>query len=110
MAHYMMRWMWKDAAIRAMTETPQDREAAARQVVEAFGGKMSHYFFILGEYDGLLIAEFPDNESAAAVSMRVSASGAFSRFETHALMTAQEAQQSMQRVKSASAAYRAPTG
>lgn len=110
MAHYLMRWMWKDAAIKAMTETPQNREATARQVVEAFGGKMSQYFFMLGDYDGLLIAEFPDNESAAAVSMRVSTSGAFSRFETHALMTAEEAQRAMQKVKSGAVAYRAPTG
>ena len=110
MPHYMMRWMFKDPQIRAMTEKPQDREAVAKKVVEGFGGKLHGYFFVLGEYDGLLIAEFPDNESAAACSMRVSSSGGFARFETQALMTAREAQRAMQKVKDAGIAYRPPAG
>ncbi len=70
-----------------MTERPQDREAPAREPIESFGGKMHHYNFILGEYDGLAIIEFPDNAAAAATSMRASVSGAFARFETHPLLT-----------------------
>ncbi len=38
---------------------------------------MHHYYFMLGEYDGLAIVEFPDRASAAATSMRASVSGAF---------------------------------
>ena len=34
--------------------------------------------------------------------------GAFARFETHPLMTAQEAQRAMQMVKDCTTAYRAP--
>ncbi len=40
--------------------------------------------------------------------MRASASGAFARFETHPLMTAQEAQRAMRMVKDRTVAYRAP--
>jgi uncharacterized protein with GYD domain len=63
---------------------------------------------MLGEYDGPAIVEFPDNASAAATSMRAGASGAFARFETHPLMTTQEAQRAMQMVKDRAVAYRAP--
>ena len=105
---YELRWMFKDAAVKAMTERPQDREPPARDLIESFGGRMHHYYFMLGEYDGLAIVEFPDNASAAATSMRASASGAFARFETHPLMTAQEAQRAMQMVKDRAVAYRAP--
>jgi uncharacterized protein with GYD domain len=105
---YELRWMFKDATVKAMTDRPQDREPPARELIESFGGKMHHYYFMLGEYDGLAIVEFPDNASAAATSMRASASGAFARFETHPLMTAQEAQQAMQMVKDSKVAYRAP--
>ena len=105
---YEMRWMFKDAALKSMTDTPQDREPPARKPVEGFGGKLHHYYFMLGEYDGLAIVEFPDNASAAATSMRASASGAFARFETHPLMTTQEAQRAMQMVKDRAVAYRAP--
>ncbi len=105
---YEMRWMFKDAALKSMTESPQDREPPARELIEGFGGKLHHYYFMLGEYDGLAIVEFPDNASAAATSMRASTSGAFARFETHPLMTAQEAQRAMQMVKERAVAYRAP--
>jgi uncharacterized protein with GYD domain len=100
--------MFKDATVKAMTDRPQDREPPARELIESFGGRMHHYYFMLGEYDGLAIVEFPDNASAAATSMRASASGAFTRFETHPLMTAQEAQRAMQMVKDCTKAYRAP--
>ena len=105
---YEMRWMFKDATLKAMTDKPQDREAPARELVEGFGGKLHHYYFMLGEYDGLAIVEFPDNAAAAATSMRASASGAFARFETHPLLTTQEAQRAMQMVKDHAFAYRAP--
>jgi uncharacterized protein with GYD domain len=108
MALYELRWMFKDATVKAMTDRPQDREPPARELIESFGGKMHHYYFMLGEYDGLAIVEFPDNASAAATSMRASASGAFAQFETHPLMTAQEAERAMQMVKDCTKAYRAP--
>ncbi len=105
---YEMRWMFKDAALKSMTDTPQDREPPARELIEGFGGKLHHYYFMLGEYDGLAIVEFPDNASAAATSMRASASGAFARFETHPLLTTQKAQRAMQMVKDRAVAYCAP--
>jgi uncharacterized protein with GYD domain len=52
---YEMRWMFKDAALKSMTDEPQDREAPARELVEGYGGRMLHYYFMLGEYDGLAI-------------------------------------------------------
>jgi uncharacterized protein with GYD domain len=103
---YELRWMFKDATIKAMTDRPQDREPPARELIEGFGGRLHHYYFMLGEYDGLAIVEFPDNASAAATSMRASASGAFARFETYPLMTAQEAQRAMQMVKDSKVGYR----
>jgi len=55
MSLYELRWMFKDDAVKAMTERPQDRETPARELIESFGGKMHHYYFMLGEYDGLAI-------------------------------------------------------
>ena len=45
---YELRWMFKDAAVKAMTDRPQDREPPARELIESFGGKMHHYYFMLG--------------------------------------------------------------
>ena len=107
MTLYGMRWMSKDAASKMMAGRSQHGEAPARELVEGCGGRM-YRCSILGEYDGIAIVEFPDDGAAAAASMRASASGAFARFETHPLMTAQEAQRAMQMVKDRAVAYRAP--
>ena len=110
MATYEMRWVLKDVSFKAMTEKPQDREEASRELVESFGGKLLHYYFMLGEYDGMAIVEFESNEAAAATGMKASASGSFLKFETHALLTAQEAQRAMELVHESKATYRSPAG
>ena len=102
------RWMSKDAADRARIEKPRDCEATARDLIGSFGGRMHHHHLMPGEYDGLAVVEFPDDASAAATSMRAGASGASARFETHPLLTAQEAQRAMRMVKDRAVAYRAP--
>jgi uncharacterized protein with GYD domain len=108
MPHYFYRWQWKDTSTKAMTDTPQDRTGPAREFVEGFGGKMLCYYFSFGDYDGLAICEFPDNGSAAAFSLKAASSGAFARFETTPLLTGEEAQEAMHRVKTGGVNYRAP--
>ena len=110
MPHFMKQLSFTAAQTRALVENPQDREAAARRVIEAFGGRLVCLYFMFGERDIVLVAEFPDAESAAACSLRVCASGAFSAFETHALLTAAEAQRAMQKARTATDAYRPPAG
>lgn len=108
MPHYISQWSFTAAQTKALVDNPQNRESAARQLVEACGGRMLCYFFMIGERDGVLIAEFPDNESAVGCAMRAGASGAFAAFESRALLTAAEAEQAMR--KAATAAYRPPSG
>jgi uncharacterized protein with GYD domain len=38
--HYLTYFKYSDAAVKAMTENPMDREAAARKLAEGFGGKV----------------------------------------------------------------------
>ena len=51
-----MRWMSKDAAVRAMIEKPRDCEAPARDLIGSFGGRMHHHHLMPGEYDRLAVA------------------------------------------------------
>lgn len=110
MPHFMMQWSFTAVAAKALAGTPQDREEPARQAVEAFGGRLIGYYFILGTRDGMLIADFPDTASAAACSLRVTSTGAFTAFETTPLLTAAEARSVMEKVKaSGNAGYRPPS-
>jgi len=110
MPHYMLRWQLTAESAKNFVAKPQDRTTPAKTLVEGFGGKLLCYYFALGEYDGVGICEFPDNISATACSMRAASTGGFSRFETTALLTAQEAEAAMKKAKGAKLSYKAPNG
>lgn len=52
------------------------RHEAARRVVESVGGTLEAFYFAFGDTDAFVIADIPDNASAAAAALTVSASGA----------------------------------
>ena len=54
---------------------------------------------MFGQYDGLAIVELPDSQTAAAVSLAATGSGAFTRFETHELIEAGDLARIAERAK-----------
>jgi uncharacterized protein with GYD domain len=110
MPFYLYQWVYKDPAIKAIIETPQDRPAELRKAVQAFGGTLHHFFFAFGECDGVAIVEFPDNESCAACSLTLAGAGANAALRTTVLLTAGEGQEAMHRARMSRSGYRAPVG
>jgi uncharacterized protein with GYD domain len=108
MAQYLGRISYTSDAVRALMDSPQDRSAAAREVVESLGGKLLGFWFALGEFDAVFIVDAPDNATAAAVAMVVGGSGAIANFETTALLGMDEAQEAMR--KAGGATYHRPGG
>ena len=100
MPFYLYQWQYEDPAIKAMMETPQDRPAELRKAVEAFGGDLHQFFFAFGEYDGVSIVEFPNNESCAACAVTLTGAGANTALRTTVLLTASEGQAAMLRASS----------
>ena len=62
-----------DQGIKDVKNAPQRLDAAVK-AAEATGGKMTIYY-TTGEYDYIAISEFPFEEAAAAVALRIYASG-----------------------------------
>ena len=108
MPQYLGRFSYSTESVRAMIGDPQDREAAARELVESLGGKLVGFWFAFGDYDGVFIADVPDNATMAAVAMAVGGTGALSSFETTVLLGMDEAEDAMR--KAGSAGYRPPAG
>lgn len=106
MPYYMFQARYSTDAIKAMVDNPQDREAAARPLIEALGGKLHNLYFCFGREDVMAIIEAPDDEAMAACALVVAASGAFSGGATTKLMTAKEAMAAMGKAKSARAKYK----
>src|SRR5690606_17243689 len=75
MPTYMTGFDYEGQAWRLMVERPEDREAAARAVVEAAGGRLLSWYWMFGDHDGVLIYEAPSDAAAAAVLAAVAASG-----------------------------------
>lgn len=65
------------------------RRDVVKQMVEKVGGKVIGFYFALGDSDFVGISEFPDNVTAAAMSLAVNASGAVSLHTTQ-LITPEE--------------------
>lgn len=107
MAHYMIQAAYTPDAWAGLVKNPQDRAEAIRPAVEALGGKLVSFYMCFGDYDALGIAEMPDNVSAAAFSIAVSAGGAVKAAKTTPLMTVQEGMEAMR--KAGQAAYRPPS-
>jgi uncharacterized protein with GYD domain len=102
---------YSDTAVKAMTETPQDRAAQAAELAESFGGKLeAAYWFPAGnEYDGMVIWTFPDHVSEEAQSLFVRATGNFTRIKSLSLMTGEEFKAAMEKAKSVKTGYTPPT-
>lgn len=79
------------------------RRTAAQQAMASVGGKLEAYYFAFGGNDVIGIADVPDNVSMAALSLAISAAGAFN-FSTTVLLTPEEMDQATKKTVS----YRAP--
>jgi uncharacterized protein with GYD domain len=110
MPFYIFQGRYTAAALKAMVDNPQDREAGARPLVEAVGGKLHHLFFCFGSEDVIALVEAPNDEAMAACSLAIGASGAFSGGATTKLMTASEATAAMAAAQKAAAVYKPATG
>ena len=79
------------------------RRAAAAAAVKSLGGNLEVFYFAFGDTDVFAIADAPDNLSAAAVSLAVTASGAV-QAKTTVLLTPEEMDQAAKKTVS----YRPP--
>jgi uncharacterized protein with GYD domain len=65
------------------------RRAAVQETLEGLGGSLESFYFAFGPHDAFVIADLPDNTTAAAIALTVGASGAAS-VETVTLLTPEE--------------------
>ena len=108
MSYYLYQLSYSKDAIKAMVANPSDREAAARKLIEALGGKLHHLFFAFGKYDVICLIEGPDDKFMMAGAAAVASAGTVSASSTVKLMTAADAMAAMAMAGKATGAYKAP--
>ena len=103
---YMSRFAYTPEAWAALTSEPQDRSRAIGGLMEKMGGRMVSFYYSFGEYDGVLIAEFPDETTCAAAVLAAISPGHIKSIETTILLSIEDAMEAMRRAGEAT--YQAP--
>ncbi len=101
MAHYALQAAYTPLGWAALLKDPQHRLEAITPVVERLGGTVVNGWLMFGEYDLLVICELPDNVSAAALSMAISAGGAAKAVKIAPLMSFEDGLKAMAKARAA---------
>jgi uncharacterized protein with GYD domain len=104
----MAKYMWKvhytlDGARGVVKEGGASRRAFIESLVGGLGGTLETFYFAFGDVDVYVIADLPDDTTAAAVAIAVGTSGA-ATLETVKLLTPEE----MDAARGIETGYRAP--
>jgi len=90
MAKYLLETNYTLEGIRGVkAKGGSARVAAATELVEGLGGKVESFYFAFGGSDVFAIVDLPDNVSAAAAALTVSAGGGATT-KTISLITPEE--------------------
>jgi uncharacterized protein with GYD domain len=108
MPKYLATFTYSSGSWARLINTPEDRTAAAHNVVEALGGTLECIYWGMDSEDGLAIADFPDSVAASAVQTAIIKTGAFKSVDTHELLTQQQLQERLVLARDASQAYEVP--
>jgi uncharacterized protein with GYD domain len=104
----MPRCLWQvsyttSGAQGLLKEGGTSRRALVDGLVAGLGGKLEAFYYAFGEEDAYVIAELPDDASAAAISLAV-AGGGGARLKTVPLLTPEQIDEAAKK----SVHYRAP--
>jgi len=107
MALYMVQFAYTPEAWAALTKKPQDRSVPIKDLVQKLGGRLVGLYYCFGEYDGVVLAEIPDDTAAIATSLAAVSPGHVKAIKTTKLFTVEETIQAMR--KAGNIAFHGPS-
>jgi uncharacterized protein with GYD domain len=106
MALYMYQAAYTADSWAAQLKNPQNRvEAVGKALCEAAGGSLVCGAYCFGEYDLVIIADVPDDESMSAVAMAVAAGGAVKAGKTTKLLSGAQGVEAMRKADAVAKVY-----
>jgi uncharacterized protein with GYD domain len=111
MAMYMLMAKYSPSALKGILETGADREAAARQAIEAAGGKLHGFYGMFGQdYSLAMIVESPGHAEYLGAIVPAIVSGTFESYKTIPLFTWADLAKALPIARKVRTVYRPPTG
>ncbi len=90
MAKFLVKASYSSEAWATQIDNPQNRIEIVGKQMEAMGCKLLDGYLAFGEDDLIIIVEAPDNETAAAMLIKVASSGAINNISTTVLIDPQD--------------------
>jgi uncharacterized protein with GYD domain len=91
MGKYLIKGSYSQQGITGVVkEGGTERVKAISSLLEGMGGTLETMYFAFGDHDVYVIAEVPDNITAAAIAGAVGASGSMSDYQTVVLLTPED--------------------
>ena len=90
MAKFLVKASYSSEAWATQITNPQNRIEIVGKQMEAMGCKLLDGYLAFGEDDLIIIVEAPDNETAAAMLIKVASSGAINNISTTVLIDPQD--------------------
>lgn len=90
MPSYLVQVAYTSEAVAALVKKPQDRATVVGKAVQKLGGTLKSAWLSFGDYDTIVIVDMPDNVSAAAFAMAISAGGSCTAVKTTPLLSVEE--------------------
>src|SRR5579863_617337 len=90
MPSYLVQVAYTSEAMAAMIKKPQDRASVVGKAVAKLGGTLKEAWLTFGDYDTVVLVEMPDDISAAAFAMAISAGGSCSAVKTTPLLSVED--------------------
>jgi uncharacterized protein with GYD domain len=75
MATYISLLSYTEQGVKNMKESPA-RLQKATDAIRGAGGQLKSFYLTLGAYDAVVIADFPDDVTAARTLLQIAAGGA----------------------------------
>ena len=87
---YMTQFAYTSKAWEAFVKKPEDRGKVFGELVEKMGGRFVSMYYCMGEYDGLVIYEAPDESTAMAMILSAMSPGHLRTTKTTVLLSVED--------------------
>lgn len=91
MLRYMLHVEGTPQTLEGLIADPGDRLKAVGPIFEAVGGKLEQYYLEVGGNSSHLVVQVPDQETLAALTSALYASGALRSIKATGILTSEEA-------------------
>jgi uncharacterized protein with GYD domain len=108
MPKYVTFFTYTDEAWAQMVKDPDDRAEAARAAIEAVGGELTAFYWMMGPSDGFAVYSMPHEIAAASVSAAVAGTGRVTGHQTYQVLDMEEGRQALELAREVARSYRPP--